>query len=505
MSVVPPSPPWAITRTLLFSSPAFSALTLSAAAMPVPDRSGVAEQRMDPRQLPRRFRVGRREHLEAAGGVGGDELVAGGAHRRVDGIARAERLAAALARPVAGVERIVSLDRRLDGALLGREQAIADGEGAGLIELDGWFIQATFAATGPDVAQQVLGDRAAAAHLRLALELAVDDSPVEIEEGERLELVGDRLAQHAFERRLGDRASAQAGDDRVAVQGAGPRGRGGHRSRRRRRGRRKSSSRRRRRATRPCSAARTAASGNGRYDWMPSTPILTPLSRRASIVSFRVPITEPRATRSSPRPRTGSRARAARVSPEARRELGGDLRDALERRDLLRVREVADLHEGLRPDHRADRDRIGRIEHLARLVRRQEGVDVGLVGNVDALVGVGEDEAVHAHHHRHRELLGQPERLDVQVERLLVRLGEELQPAAVALAHRIAVVVPDVDRRTDRPVGDRHHDRQAETRGVVDRLGHEEQALARRGRCRSWRRSPTSRSRRSSRRTRSRR
>ena len=36
MSVVPPSPPWATTRTLLFASPAFSALTLSAAAMPVP-------------------------------------------------------------------------------------------------------------------------------------------------------------------------------------------------------------------------------------------------------------------------------------------------------------------------------------------------------------------------------------------------------------------------------------------------------------------------------------
>ena len=41
------------------------------------------------------------------------------------------------------------------------------------------------------------------------------------------------------------------------------------------------------------------------------------------------------------------------------------------------------------------------------------------------------------------------------------------------------VVVPDVDRRADRAVGDRHHDRQAEARGVVDRLGHVEQALAR--------------------------
>jgi hypothetical protein len=46
---------------------------------------------------------------------------------------------------------------------------------------------------------------------------------------------------------------------------------------------------------------------------------------------------------------------------------------------------------------------------------------------------VGEDEAVHAHHHRQRELLGELEGLDVQVERLLVGLGEELDPAAVAL------------------------------------------------------------------------
>ncbi len=36
MSVVPPSPPCAITRTALRAWPALSALTFSAAAMPVP-------------------------------------------------------------------------------------------------------------------------------------------------------------------------------------------------------------------------------------------------------------------------------------------------------------------------------------------------------------------------------------------------------------------------------------------------------------------------------------
>ena len=35
MSVVPPSPPWAMTRTSLAGWPAFSAFTFSAAAMPV--------------------------------------------------------------------------------------------------------------------------------------------------------------------------------------------------------------------------------------------------------------------------------------------------------------------------------------------------------------------------------------------------------------------------------------------------------------------------------------
>ena len=125
---------------------------------------------------------------------------------------------------------------------------------------------------------------------------------------------------------------------------------------------------------------------------------------------------------------------------------------------------------------------IGGVEHLARHVGGQVGVHLLLCRHVDALVGVGEDEAVHAHHHRQRQFLAEPERLDVQVERLLVVLGEQLDPAAVALAQRVGVVVPDVDRRADRAIGDRHHDRQPEARGVVDRLGHEQQSLARRRR-----------------------
>jgi len=36
------------------------------------------------------FPVGRRKHFETAGGVGGDQLVVAGLHRRIDGVARAE-------------------------------------------------------------------------------------------------------------------------------------------------------------------------------------------------------------------------------------------------------------------------------------------------------------------------------------------------------------------------------------------------------------------------------
>jgi hypothetical protein len=145
---------------------------------------------------------------------------------------------------------------------------------------------------------------------------------------------------------------------------------------------------------------------------------------------------------------------------------------------LLGVREVAHFHEGLGADHGADGDRLVHVQHLARLVGRQEGVDLGLRGHVHPLVGVREDEAVHAHHHRHAQLLGQLEGLDVQVERFLVGFGKQLDPAAVALAHAVAVVVPDVDRRADGAVGHRHHDGQAQAAGVVDRFGHEQQALA---------------------------
>jgi len=89
-----------------------------------------------PRDAPGRFRVRGGEDLEATGRVGGDQLVATGAHRRVDGVAGAERLATTLAGAMAGVERIGTVQRRLHRALRIVEETVADGEGTGLVELD---------------------------------------------------------------------------------------------------------------------------------------------------------------------------------------------------------------------------------------------------------------------------------------------------------------------------------------------------------------------------------
>ena len=139
--------------------------------------------------------------------------------------------------------------------------------------------------------------------------------------------------------------------------------------------------------------------------------------------------------------------------------------------------EETHLGKSLRPDHRADRGGLGDVEHLHRIVGRQIGVDLLLGGNVDAFHRMGENKTVDADHHRHRQLLGEPKRLDVQVDRLLVGLREQLQPSGVAHRHRIRMIVPDVDGRADRAVAQGHHDGQAEARGVVDRLRHEQQAL----------------------------
>ena len=212
----------------------------------------------------------------------------------------------------------------------------------------------------------------------------------------------------------------------------------------------------------PCSASRSADRGNGRNEQIDTEPMREPSARISSTTSLHRAVDG--AERDHDRLGIVGAIRAdeaARIAAELLLERRRELRQHRERPQLLVVREVAHLGEGFRADHGADADRLGRVEHLPRLVGRQVEVDLRLARHVDAVVGVGQDEAVHADHDRTRQLLGEAERLDVEVERFLVGLRVELDPPGVAHRHAVGVVVPDVDRRADRPVADGHHDRQA--------------------------------------------
>ena len=98
------------------------------------DGGRVPEQRVNPRYPPRALRVGRREHLQAAGRVRGDHPPARGSHRGVKCIPCAERLPAALASTVPTRDRVGALLTGLHRALLRIEQPVANGEAAGLVE-----------------------------------------------------------------------------------------------------------------------------------------------------------------------------------------------------------------------------------------------------------------------------------------------------------------------------------------------------------------------------------
>ena len=111
MSSVPPSPPWPMTRTSV------RPFAFSAAAIPVATAGALPNSEWIQGSCQDDSGYGRREDLEAAGRVGGDQLAAGRAHRGVERVARAERLAAALAGAVAGGERVRALHARLHRAL----------------------------------------------------------------------------------------------------------------------------------------------------------------------------------------------------------------------------------------------------------------------------------------------------------------------------------------------------------------------------------------------------
>ena len=177
MSTVPPSPACAITLVVA------ATLDPQRRRDPGRHRGSVPEQGVQPRDLPRRLRVGRREHLEAAGGVDGHHAAAGGAHGRIDGVAGAERLATALAGPVARGQRVGALGAGLHGAVGAAHQPVADGEAPDLVEADAHG-SADPRGGDAEVAQHVLGRGPGVAMQRHALELAFDQARVEVEEGQ---------------------------------------------------------------------------------------------------------------------------------------------------------------------------------------------------------------------------------------------------------------------------------------------------------------------------------
>src|SRR4029453_1546880 len=89
---------------------------------------------MHPGNLPGGLRIRCREYFEATRGIDRDELAGSGSHRGVNGIARAERLAASLAGAMATGERVRSINRGLNGTFPLGHQAVAHGKGALLIE-----------------------------------------------------------------------------------------------------------------------------------------------------------------------------------------------------------------------------------------------------------------------------------------------------------------------------------------------------------------------------------
>ena len=104
----------------------------------------------------------------------------------------------------------------LHRALLGVEQAVADREDPDLVELDRLVGHQVGASPRRCRRRAACSRRAApSAAARDALELALDERAVEVEEGQRLQRAGERVARTAAQRGLRDRPPAEAGDDVV--------------------------------------------------------------------------------------------------------------------------------------------------------------------------------------------------------------------------------------------------------------------------------------------------
>ena len=203
-----------------------------------------------------------------------------------------------------------------------------------------------------------------------ALELALDQAHVEVEERQAFRLAPERRLEDAPQRRLGDRHDPRGRPPRWQTE-----------------------------TGRPLSAIATSVEST------PPKPTLkafsTTTTRRAPPSAPRTAVDRERAERGDPEyadpdprvtqvvddvlDRPEHRAHGdddhvgvgapvgvhetARVAPEGLGELRTQLGDAVERGQLPGVGQVPDLLERLGPDHGTDGIGLGGVEHLARLVR----------------------------------------------------------------------------------------------------------------------------------------
>src|SRR6516164_4992404 len=187
---------------------------------------------MHPGDLPGGLGIRCREHLEATGGVDRDELAAGRSHGGVDGIARAERLAASLTGAMATGERVRSINRGLNGTFPLRYQPVAHRKGALLIEAQllcrrrgrvqfGHGVLSLRGLTLPACAQMtqdILGGRSRAPYLANVMEFVRDDCFVEVEKVHAFPRLYERTTQQLVQRRPRDGAAAESGDDRMHLR-----------------------------------------------------------------------------------------------------------------------------------------------------------------------------------------------------------------------------------------------------------------------------------------------
>ena len=203
--------------------------------------------------------------------------------------------------------------------------------------------------------------------------------PVQVEERQRLELVRDRVREQAAQRRLRDRPAAEAGDHRVAVE-LDARQRHAHV--------RPTRSRRRRRRA-PSRARRTRLRVPQRRAHLLERERPERLDRRArrcftpslaQLVDDVLDRAEHRAERDHDRLRVLAAVAAEQAAGVAAERAARTRRRSRGIRSsacicLACARYLTSVNAS-GPDHRADRHRLGRVEHLARLERRQERVDL---------------------------------------------------------------------------------------------------------------------------------